>query len=538
MNIHRAFKSRLGRKLILYFLITGFAPLLIFIYFITGEYKSGILENISKDLKKNTIIISSKIFEDILERKNELKFIASTFQLKSLSGASETALIKKTIDESLVEFFKFSNLTVFDFKTKKILCSTKKDTQQLNIKENLFKENSLLFINHKNGDIKSSGQNTSGTEFPDIYLSFPITKKNEVSIILIGELNKNYLWEVTQSLYHIGNSNMAIFDENNKVLIHTFENHSFIDALNSARFFKEEKNSEVFIEHNEALGEIFFCYYKIYMKGQFGCGNWTVISTKKSEEALDSINNLIHTVYISASVSILLLLLISLILTRQISDPVSLLVEGSKEISEGNMNFRITLKKTNDEIGELLGAFDIMTNNLRETTVSKNYLSNILNSINDFIIVINENYQIESVNDGILALGYIPSSLERKNIEILFEKSDFVVVKNKLYNFLAHKKIEEINSNLIGADGQKIPVEIQFTFFAPKKESIEKIIIICRDLREKIKLADEKNFLLKNLQESYKNLNNTQNQLIQSEKMAAIGTLTAGITHEINTPVT
>ena len=423
MNIHRAFKSRLGRKLILYFLITGFGPLLFFIYFITGEYKSGILENISKDFKKNTNIISSKIFEDILERKNELKFIASTFQLKSLTNASETSLIKKTIDESLVEFYKFSNLTVLDFQTKKIIYSSKKDTQSLNIKENIFDKNPILFINHKNEDVNSTGQKTNEIEFPDIYLSFPVMKNNSVSLIIAGEINKNYLWEVTRSLYHIGNSNMAILDENNKILIHTFEKHSFINTLNSGRFFKENKNSEVFIEHNEILGEIFFCYYKIYMKGQFGCGNWTVISTKKSEDALNSINNLIDTVYISASASILLLLLISLILTRQISDPVSLLVKGSKEIARGNMNFEITIKKTNDEIGELLEAFDKMTNNLRETTVSKNYISNILNSINDFIIVINENYNIESVNDSISALGYISSNLEGKNIDILFLSS-------------------------------------------------------------------------------------------------------------------
>ena len=39
-----------------------------------------------------------------------------------------------------------------------------------------------------------------------------------------------------------------------------------------------------------------------------------------------------------------------------------------------------------------------------------------------------------------------------------------------------------------------------------------------------------------NLQGTIQTLRNTQNQLIQAEKMASLGNLVAGISHEINTP--
>lgn len=50
-------------------------------------------------------------------------------------------------------------------------------------------------------------------------------------------------------------------------------------------------------------------------------------------------------------------------------------------------------------------------------------------------------------------------------------------------------------------------------------------------------LADKFNEMLFRLQTAYLELQKTQNKLIQSEKLASIGTLTAGLAHEINNPV-
>ncbi len=56
-------------------------------------------------------------------------------------------------------------------------------------------------------------------------------------------------------------------------------------------------------------------------------------------------------------------------------------------------------------------------------------------------------------------------------------------------------------------------------------------------LREHLQSAFGKTRLLDNLQRSIQNLRSTQAQLVQSEKMASLGQLTAGIAHEIKNPL-
>jgi two-component system, NtrC family, sensor kinase len=84
-------------------------------------------------------------------------------------------------------------------------------------------------------------------------------------------------------------------------------------------------------------------------------------------------------------------------------------------------------------------------------------------------------------------------------------------------------KLHGMHTAIVNAKGETIPAEVNASIIY---EDGEEIAIVClyTDLSEKIKIQEK--------------LDETRVQLAQSEKMASIGQLAAGVAHEINNPLT
>jgi PAS domain S-box-containing protein len=103
--------------------------------------------------------------------------------------------------------------------------------------------------------------------------------------------------------------------------------------------------------------------------------------------------------------------------------------------------------------------------------------------------------------------------------------------------------------DLRASEGIPVP---QIVVLWSKDRIVGMLFIGCRDEREfsaaelslisavanQIATAIDKSLLLEKTREAYESLRHTQQQLLQSEKMAAVGQLISGVAHELNNPLT
>jgi signal transduction histidine kinase/CheY-like chemotaxis protein len=94
-------------------------------------------------------------------------------------------------------------------------------------------------------------------------------------------------------------------------------------------------------------------------------------------------------------------------------------------------------------------------------------------------------------------------------------------------------KLMTSETEIEGQGGIKVPVNLYLTLLEDHVGKIVGAVCVCRDItrmREIERINDE-------LSKAYRDLQDTQDQLIQSEKMASLGRLVAGATHELNNPI-
>jgi PAS domain S-box-containing protein len=103
--------------------------------------------------------------------------------------------------------------------------------------------------------------------------------------------------------------------------------------------------------------------------------------------------------------SFLVLLIILIHLGRRITEPIVALSRVTTEVAAGHFDAKIEVPfQSNDEVGDLTKSFRAMTASLKQTTVSKSYVDDILRSMEDALIVTDPNWRIQTVNQAALQL--------------------------------------------------------------------------------------------------------------------------------------
>ncbi|NLF09716.1 MAG: HAMP domain-containing protein [Pirellulaceae bacterium] len=116
--------------------------------------------------------------------------------------------------------------------------------------------------------------------------------------------------------------------------------------------------------------------------------------------------------------------LMGLFMSRAIGKPLAALQHAAEEIGRGRFDVQVPVR-SRDEIGMLAGSIHQMAVDLRESTVSRSYLDNIIQSMQEMLIVVDPELRVRHVNQAACAeLEYSQEDLNGRSFRELFAEEE------------------------------------------------------------------------------------------------------------------
>jgi diguanylate cyclase (GGDEF)-like protein/PAS domain S-box-containing protein len=167
------------------------------------------------------------------------------------------------------------------------------------------------------------------------------------------------------------------------------------------------------------------------------------------------------------------------LLARRVERPIRHLIRSAERIGGGDYSSPLAVG-SNAEISELESALERMRQRLRQTTITTQYLSNVLNSMNDAVIVTAEDGTIRRVNTAATRLlGYGDEDLEgREFVELIAEP--------ERAKFTFESATEDTRETVVRTQsGQTIPVSLSGSRIAAEDPQFRGAIFVMRDVTDR-----------------------------------------------------
>lgn len=220
-------------------------------------------------------------------------------------------------------------------------------------------------------------------------------------------------------------------------------------------------------------------------------------------------------------VSFLITFLFSSHLKKLISEPIERLTKTVKTLGTGRLDIKAEVF-SNDEVGILANAFNQMTDNLLKTTVSRDYVDNILRSMTDCLIVICPKGKIKSVNQSTLnLLKYEEGELLEQPIYKIFSDDEITIERLLTEKLLNEGIITNIENKFLEKNGKSIPILFSASVMRSANSDITGIVIVALD----ITLRKQTEETLIHAKDAAETANRTKSLFL------------ANMSHEIRTPL-
>jgi len=385
-----------------------------------------------------------------------------------------------------------------------------------------------------------------------------------------------------------------IVDGSGAVVHHPEMTPKEFESLNVMDQFYMGADSE---EATEAIryrqgSDMYLAFYTYFDKW-----DWILVATAKEEIIYSGINNSTRLSIFASGLSVLLGIVLLAFIARSITRPIEILSETSRHMSERDLDVRVEIN-TRDEFGILAKSFNQMAEQLKqdfdkihsqmeeiekvseELQRNEHLFKGLFNNAFQLIGLLDTEGTLLEANETSMKLidgdkasligkpfwetpWWSHSEEEQEKVKAAIKKAaEGEFVRDETYYITAEGKRMDIDYSvkpLMNDQGEVIMLVPEGRDITDLKQSERELMELNDQLENRVlqrtnelrktnqnleislsTLEETQEELLdtkRELELSIENLLQTQTQLVESEKLAALGSLVAGISHEMNTPI-
>ncbi|MBW8010713.1 MAG: PAS domain S-box protein [Chloroflexi bacterium] len=556
-NISLNIFNRMSARLVVVFLLLSILPLAFTGFLSFNSQRHTIEQNTLTHLLSTTILKEAEFNRWIEDKENSLEELAREPAIQAYAGivvfgeidAPELLAIRTSIREdhftpSIEIEIDWLELFLLQASNGQILVSTVVE------REGMYQESQPYFVEGQSGSYVQNVYYSMILEAAAMTIGTPVKdEEGNVVAVLAGRVNLAEMSKImtqgtglsrTEETYLVNSFNFWVTDSRFepgyalKKVIHT-------------------EGVEECLAHIEGSG-LYDDYRGVPVIGVYRwIPEWELclLTEVDQAEAFAPIETLRREV-MGAGIGVsLFVVLMAILFSRSITEPVRQLVRGAEEIGRGNLAYRVETA-ARDELGLLAGAFNDMSakrqraeNSLRE---SEENLSATLNGIGDGVIATDVESCITRLNPIAEELtGWTQAEALGRSLGEVFpiigEKTR-QKVENPVTRVIREGKVVGMGNDtlLTSKDGQEMPIADSAAPIFNTEGGLTGVVLVFRDQTEERRaeqaLRDYSERLEDMVGERTQELRDTQEQLIRKERLAVLGELAGGVGHELRNPLT